>query len=136
MKFTSTKHASYSRSVACEEKTELKYEKQYLYNETTEHPMRGHRSGRVFADEFSLTAQAFPAQRAPDALARDERKWYLEQVLCRGWSKTQLLNTIRSGIDSTEHLEQFDSAREAGRSGCSGKSRFHRRSYAGYPYER
>lgn len=22
-------------------KTELKYEKQYLYNETTEHPMRG-----------------------------------------------------------------------------------------------
>ncbi len=43
------------------------------------------------------------------ALARDERKWYLEQALCRGWSKTQLLNTIRSGIDSTEHLEQFDS---------------------------
>ena len=24
-------------------------------------------------------------------LARDERKWYLEQALCRGWSKTQLL---------------------------------------------
>ena len=43
------------------------------------------------------------------ALARDERKWYLEQALCRGWSKTQLLNAIRSGIDSTEHLEQFDS---------------------------
>ena len=43
------------------------------------------------------------------ALARDERKWYLEQALCRGWSKTQLLNSIRSGIDSTEHLEQFDS---------------------------
>ena len=43
------------------------------------------------------------------ALARDERKWYLEQALCRGWSITQLLNTIRSGIDSTEHLEQFDS---------------------------
>ena len=42
-------------------------------------------------------------------LARDERKWYLEQALCRGWSKTQLLNAIRSGIDSTEHLEQFDS---------------------------
>ena len=37
------------------------------------------------------------------ALARDERKWYLEQALCRGWSKTQLLNAIRSGIDSTEH---------------------------------
>ena len=33
------------------------------------------------------------------ALARDERKWYLEQALCRGWSKTQLLNAIRSGID-------------------------------------
>ena len=30
-------------------------------------------------------------------LARDERKWYLEQALCRGWSKTQLLNAIRSG---------------------------------------
>ena len=43
------------------------------------------------------------------ALARDERKWYLEQALCRGWSKTQLLNAIRSGIDSTEHLEQFGS---------------------------
>ena len=42
-------------------------------------------------------------------LTRDERKWYLEQALCRGWSKTQLLNAIRSGIDSTEHLEQFDS---------------------------
>ena len=42
-------------------------------------------------------------------LTRDVRKWYLEQALCRGWSKTQLLNTIRSGIDSTEHLEQFDS---------------------------
>lgn len=26
--------------------------KHYLYNETTEHPMRGDRSGRVFADEF------------------------------------------------------------------------------------
>ena len=37
------------------------------------------------------------------ALARDERKWYLEQALCRGWSKTQLLNAIRRGIDSTEH---------------------------------
>ena len=37
------------------------------------------------------------------ALARDERKWYLGQALCRGWSKTQLLNAIRSGIDSTEH---------------------------------
>ncbi len=36
-------------------------------------------------------------------LTRDERKWYLEQALCRGWSKTQLLNAIRSGIDSTEH---------------------------------
>ena len=42
-------------------------------------------------------------------LTRAERKWYLEQALCRGWSKTQLLNAIRSGIDSTEHLEQFDS---------------------------
>ena len=42
-------------------------------------------------------------------LTRDERKWYLDQALCRGWSKTQLLNAIRSGIDSTEHLEQFDS---------------------------
>ena len=70
------------------------------------------------------------------ALARDERKWYLEQALCRGWSKTQLLNTIRSGIDSTEQFRTVRLAREAGRSGCSGKSRFHRRSYAGYPYER
>ena len=43
-------------------------------------------------------------------LARDERKWYLEQALCRGWSKMQLLNAIRSGVDSTEHLEQFDSS--------------------------
>ena len=42
-------------------------------------------------------------------LTREARKWYLEQALCRGWSKTQLLNAIRSGIDSTEHLEQFDS---------------------------
>ena len=43
-------------------------------------------------------------------LARDERKWYLEQALCRGWSKMQQLNAIRSGVDSTEHLEQFDSS--------------------------
>ena len=43
-------------------------------------------------------------------LTRDERKWYLEQALCRGWSKTQLLNAIRSGIDSTEHLEQYCTA--------------------------
>ena len=34
----STLHTS--RSVLMK-KTELKYEKQYLYNETTEHPMRG-----------------------------------------------------------------------------------------------
>ena len=39
-------------------------------------------------------------------LARDERKWYLEQALCRGWSKTQLLNTIRSGIDFV-HLRKI-----------------------------
>ena len=43
-------------------------------------------------------------------LTRDERKWYLEQALCRGWSKVQLLKAIRSGTDSTEHLEQFDSS--------------------------
>lgn len=28
-------------------KTELKYEKQYLYNETTEHPMRGAQKGEA-----------------------------------------------------------------------------------------
>ena len=43
-------------------------------------------------------------------LTRDERKWYLEQALCRGWSKVQLLKAIRSGTDSTKHLEQFDSS--------------------------
>ena len=45
-------------------------------------------------------------------LARDERKWYLEQALCRGWSKVRLLKAIRSGVDSTEHLEQFDSSKK------------------------
>ena len=44
------------------------------------------------------------------ALARDERKWYLEQALCRGWSKTQLLKAIHSGADSMKYLEQFDSS--------------------------
>ena len=43
-------------------------------------------------------------------LTRAERKWYLEQALCRGWSKVQLLKAIHSGADSTEHLEQFDSS--------------------------
>ena len=43
-------------------------------------------------------------------LTRDERKWYLEQALCRGWSKAQLLKAIRSDADSTEHLEQLDSS--------------------------
>lgn len=43
-------------------------------------------------------------------LARDERKWYLEQALCRGWSKTQLLKAIHSGADSMKYLEQFDSS--------------------------
>ena len=43
-------------------------------------------------------------------LTRAERKWYLEQALCRGWSKVQLLEAIHSGADSTEHLEQFDSS--------------------------
>ena len=42
-------------------------------------------------------------------LTRDVRKWYLEQALCRGWSKTQLLNAIHSGADSMKYLEQFDS---------------------------
>ena len=43
-------------------------------------------------------------------LTRAERKWYLEQALCRGWSKVQLLKAIHSGADSAEHLEQFDSS--------------------------
>ena len=43
-------------------------------------------------------------------LTRDERKWYLEQALCRGWSKTQLLKAIHSGADSMKYLEQFDSS--------------------------
>ena len=45
-------------------------------------------------------------------LTRAERKWYLEQALCRGWSKVRLLKAIRSGVDSTEHLEQFDSSKK------------------------
>ena len=68
-------------------------------------------------------------------LTRDERKWYLEQALCRGWSKTQLLNAIHSGADSMRVFRTVRLAREAGRSGCSGKSRFHRRSYAECPSE-
>ena len=43
-------------------------------------------------------------------LTQDERKWYLEQALCRGWSKTQLLKAIHSGADSMKYLEQFDSS--------------------------
>jgi len=88
MKFTSTKHASYFPFSPCEE-NRVKVRKTDFY--------------KVYENDELLLRLAMKIGWTLNvvivvaALARDERKWYLEQALCRGWSKTQLLNAIRSG---------------------------------------
>ena len=94
MKFASTKHASYFPLSPCEE-NRVKVRKTDFYKvyENDELLLR-----LAMKIGWTLNVVIMEAE-----LTVETRKWYLEQALCRGWSKTQLLNAIRSGIDSTEH---------------------------------